>query len=111
VTRAKSGLIVIGDSQTLQYDRHWNAFVDWCRQEGCYITQSLSAKVVQKLYSKDVELPPRRIDPPRYDNRGTREDRLKSGGPEKVWRPVRSMPAEEEGSNTMQESAVEGMQK
>jgi hypothetical protein len=85
--------------------------VDWCREEGCYITQNLSAETVTKLYSRDMEMP-RRHDPPRYDNRGTREDRLRSGSPVKVWKAVRSLPVEEgEGSNTLQESAVEGMQK
>jgi hypothetical protein len=37
ITRARSGLIVIGDSKTLRHDRHWSAFIDWCRQENVFI--------------------------------------------------------------------------
>lgn len=37
ITRARSGLIVIGDSTTLRHDRHWSAFIDWCKQEGVFI--------------------------------------------------------------------------
>jgi hypothetical protein len=33
-------LIVIGDSSTLRHERHWRAFVDWCRDQGCYTTAS-----------------------------------------------------------------------
>lgn len=33
ITRARSGLIVIGDSKTLRHDRHWCAFIEWCKQE------------------------------------------------------------------------------
>ena len=36
VTRAKRGLIVVGDSHTLCHDRHWKAFIDWCKAEGTY---------------------------------------------------------------------------
>ena len=37
VTRARSGLIVVGDSRTLRMDRHWRAFLDYCRDEGTII--------------------------------------------------------------------------
>ena len=35
VTRARSGLVVVGDSSTLRYERHWRAFLKWCEGEGC----------------------------------------------------------------------------
>ena len=37
ITRARSGLIVVGDSRTLQYERNWRAFIAWCKKEGCFI--------------------------------------------------------------------------
>jgi len=37
ITRAKSGLIVIGDSRTLGNDKHWKLFIDFCKQEKCYV--------------------------------------------------------------------------
>lgn len=110
VTRAKSGLLVVGDSSTLRYDRHWRAFVDWCRKEGCYISQTMSAETIAKLYT-DME-PARRLDPPRRDDRMTREGRINIGGPPKMWKPTRSMTEEVvQDSGDLQESAVEGMQK
>ena len=57
VTRAKCGLIVIGDSRTLKNERHWRAFVDWCRSEGCYVSSPLSPDVLGTLYASS-RLPP-----------------------------------------------------
>ena len=38
LTRAKSGLIVFGDADTLKEgDRHWDAFVRWCENMGCFV--------------------------------------------------------------------------
>jgi len=38
ITRAKSGLVVFGDAETLREgDRHWNAFVNWCESMGCFV--------------------------------------------------------------------------
>ena len=31
ITRAKRGLIVIGDSNTLKADNHWTEFINWCK--------------------------------------------------------------------------------
>lgn len=36
ITRARSGLVVVGDSQTLYCDEHWSSFIDWCKSKGCY---------------------------------------------------------------------------
>ena len=36
ITRAKSGLIIVGDSSTLSNDPHWNAYVKWCKDNNCY---------------------------------------------------------------------------
>ena len=38
ITRAKSGLVVFGDAETLREgDKHWNAFVNWCESIGCFV--------------------------------------------------------------------------
>ena len=35
MTRAKSGLIVVGDRETLKNgDVHWEAFIKWCESSG-----------------------------------------------------------------------------
>jgi superfamily I DNA and/or RNA helicase len=51
ITRARSGLIVVGDSRTLRNERHWRAFVDWCQREGCYVERSVDPKVLARLYA------------------------------------------------------------
>lgn len=38
LTRAKNGLVVIGDDETLKEgDIHWSAFVMWCENMGCVV--------------------------------------------------------------------------
>jgi len=37
LTRAKSGLIVVGDMETLSSDRHWEAFGKWCTSMNCLL--------------------------------------------------------------------------
>jgi len=38
LTRAKNGLIVFGDADTLKAgDKHWRAFVHWCESMGCFV--------------------------------------------------------------------------
>jgi len=51
VTRARSGLVVVGDSRTLRNERHWRSFVDWCRREGCYVEQAVDPAVLARLYA------------------------------------------------------------
>ena len=51
VTRAKSGLIIVGDSTTLRQEKHWGAFVDWCMLEGCYLRQPMKGEVLASLYT------------------------------------------------------------
>ena len=51
VTRAKSGLIIVGDSSTLRQEKHWGAFVDWCMLEGCYVRQPMKGEVLANLYT------------------------------------------------------------
>lgn len=36
ITRARSGLIVVGDANTLSHDHNWRDFIRWCQQNGCY---------------------------------------------------------------------------
>lgn len=34
ITRARRGVVVIGDPDTLARDRHWRAFFRWCERRG-----------------------------------------------------------------------------
>ena len=36
ITRAKNGVVIVGDRSTLEHDPHWRAFIDWCCTQGCY---------------------------------------------------------------------------
>lgn len=38
ITRAKRGLIVLGDPRTLRYDPHWGAYLKWAQKHGCVMT-------------------------------------------------------------------------
>ncbi len=41
LTRAKNGLIVFGDADTLSAgDKHWSAFISWCENMGSYVDNS-----------------------------------------------------------------------
>lgn len=40
LTRAKNGLVVFGDADTLEGDTHWGAFVQWCKNMGCFVDAS-----------------------------------------------------------------------
>ena len=62
MTRAKSALIVIGDSRTLQNERHWRAFVEWCKAENCYVSSPLKPEVLSTLYAS--ARPPVQYIPP-----------------------------------------------
>ena len=31
ITRAKRGLIIVGDTNTLSYDSYWKNFIDWAK--------------------------------------------------------------------------------
>jgi regulator of nonsense transcripts 1 len=37
VTRAKRGLIVIGDASTLRHDLHWRGLIEYCDRHGCFV--------------------------------------------------------------------------
>ncbi|KAM3576755.1 hypothetical protein VYU27_001350 [Nannochloropsis oceanica] len=38
ITRAKRGLIVLGDPRTLRHDPHWGAYLKWAQKHGCVMT-------------------------------------------------------------------------
>lgn len=45
LTRAKNGLIVIGDAETLsEGDKHWKAFVNWCDGMGTFVEDAGSVE-------------------------------------------------------------------
>jgi len=37
LTRARKGLIVVGDTTTLQHSRDWKAFINYCHSQHCVI--------------------------------------------------------------------------
>ena len=37
LTRARNGIIVVGDSRTLRHEANWRAFIDWTKAEGVYV--------------------------------------------------------------------------
>ena len=37
ITRARRGLILIGDARTLGSSRHWSALIDSCQSRGCFV--------------------------------------------------------------------------
>ena len=37
ITRAKRGLVLVGDAATLSNSRHWRALVDSCRDRGAWV--------------------------------------------------------------------------
>ena len=38
ITRAKRGLVVLGDPRTLRHDPHWGAYLKWCAKHDCMMT-------------------------------------------------------------------------
>lgn len=38
ITRAKRGLVVLGDPRTLRHDPHWSAYLKWAYKHGCVMT-------------------------------------------------------------------------
>ena len=39
LTRARNGIIVVGDAQTLRYERNWRAFISWCQANRVFISK------------------------------------------------------------------------
>ena len=37
LTRARNGIIVIGDANTLRYERNWRAFIAWCKTNHVFV--------------------------------------------------------------------------
>ena len=37
ITRARRGLILVGDARTLRSSHHWAALIDSCQARGCYV--------------------------------------------------------------------------
>ena len=52
ITRARRGLIVVGDPKVLKTCRHWSALLDSCSERGCVLTHvEYSAKTNYKIHS------------------------------------------------------------
>jgi len=51
ITRAKSGLIVVGDRTTLCHDPHWNGFIEWCQAKNSYVPlQSINEDFMNRYF-------------------------------------------------------------
>ena len=37
ITRARRGLILVGDARTLRSSHHWAALIDSCQARGCFV--------------------------------------------------------------------------
>ena len=37
ITRARRGLILVGDAQTLRSSHHWTALIESCESRGCFV--------------------------------------------------------------------------
>ena len=37
ITRARRGLILVGDARTLRCSHHWSALIDSCESRGCVV--------------------------------------------------------------------------
>mmetsp|Transcript_18921 Transcript_18921/g.62188 ORF Transcript_18921/g.62188 Transcript_18921/m.62188 type:complete len:84 (-) Transcript_18921:63-314(-) len=53
VTRARRGMIVVGDAKTLASDRHWDAFLLHLEQERCCMSQAVYRETRQVLSGTD----------------------------------------------------------
>lgn len=54
ITRAKLGLIVVGDANTLQHDAHWNAFIEFCRKEHCFHEQNEFKTTTKEKFTREL---------------------------------------------------------
>jgi hypothetical protein len=48
ITRAKTALIVVGDSKTLSRDKYWKEFILWCRKNNFYVNNTMDPNFVIK---------------------------------------------------------------
>ena len=57
VTRAKQGLIVVGDATTLKSCRYWKALLDSCHERGCAMTEEeyILAKAQSPINKRRIE--------------------------------------------------------
>ena len=40
LTRARTALLVVGDLETLEEDKHWASFTKWCQGAGCIVNDT-----------------------------------------------------------------------
>lgn len=58
ITRARRGVVVVGDPDTLRSDPHWRAFLQWCGKHGTMMVESelMAASVQQPDGEAPVDL-------------------------------------------------------
>jgi regulator of nonsense transcripts 1 len=49
ITRAKRGLVVVGDARTLRADGVWAAWLEWAAQQGVIVEGAASSEVLSKV--------------------------------------------------------------
>lgn len=76
--------------------------MDWCRKEGCYVSQHVDPSTLARLYAPEATSR-------RYDERVER--RRDMNAPAKIWKLPRSASAETEESDDQQNDNVEYMLK
>jgi superfamily I DNA and/or RNA helicase len=47
ITRAKRGLVVVGDPRTLRNDPHWGAYLRWCLKRECVVPLAELKRLLQ----------------------------------------------------------------
>jgi len=47
ITRAKRGLVVVGDPRTLKHDPHWGAYLRWCLKRECVVPLAELKRLLQ----------------------------------------------------------------
>lgn len=47
ITRAKRGIVVVGDPRTLRHDPHWGAYLRWCLKRECVMSLTELRRLLQ----------------------------------------------------------------
>lgn len=60
ITRAKRGIVVVGDPRTLRHDPHWGAYLRWCLKRECVMPLTELRRLLQNQVAaaKSAPSPP-----------------------------------------------------
>ncbi|KAG5187589.1 AAA domain-containing protein, partial [Tribonema minus] len=48
ITRARRGVVIVGDPATLSHDAHWRAYIAWCAENGALMTERDLRRALQQ---------------------------------------------------------------